>query len=187
MSNRPQQPLVRGVVRSFSLRVLYGDNKHRPPVALHRFADVRRHDYPVPFMALESKNELGGYRAIGPPDAVQVSRRPLDMPGAEPRPREGLGRREPDRVPMLRPLGDPCGRQDLRQDRGCRMSPRPYGSSAKAYLAAGYWPLPLPPRKKASPPEGYTGRTERKVGLADVDRWIAENRSGNIALRLPPG
>lgn len=84
-------------------------------------------------------------------------------------------------------MGDPCGRQDLRQDRGCRMSPRPYGSSAKAYLAAGYWPLPLPPRKKASPPEGYTGRTERKVGLADVDRWIAENRSGNIALRLPPG
>jgi len=67
------------------------------------------------------------------------------------------------------------------------VSPRPYGSAAAAYLAAGYWPLPLPPRKKASPPEGYTGRNGRQVAQADVDRWATENRSGNIALRLPPG
>jgi RecA-family ATPase len=52
---------------------------------------------------------------------------------------------------------------------------------------AGYWPLPLPPRKKASPPEGYTGRNGRRVDPADVDRWITENRSGNIGLRLPRG
>ena len=67
------------------------------------------------------------------------------------------------------------------------MSPQPYGSAARAYLAAGYWPLPLPPRKKASPPEGYTGRNGRRVDPADVDRWIAGNRSGNIGLRLPAG
>ena len=67
------------------------------------------------------------------------------------------------------------------------MSPQPYGSAARAYLAAGYWPLPLPPRKKASPPEGYTGRNGRRVDPADVDRWITGNRSGNIGLRLPAG
>ena len=67
------------------------------------------------------------------------------------------------------------------------MSPRPYGSSANAYLAAGYWPVPLPPRKKASPPEGYTGRNGREVTAEDVDHWIAEHRSGNIGLRLPRG
>ena len=67
------------------------------------------------------------------------------------------------------------------------MSPRPYGSSAKAYLAAGYWPLPLPPRKKASPPEGYTGRNGREVSADDVDRWRAEHHSGNIGLRPPRG
>jgi Bifunctional DNA primase/polymerase, N-terminal len=66
-------------------------------------------------------------------------------------------------------------------------APRPYGSSARAYLAAGYWPLPLPPRKKASPPGGYTGRDGRQVEPADVDRWIAEHRCGNIGLRLPRG
>jgi hypothetical protein len=66
-------------------------------------------------------------------------------------------------------------------------APRPYGNSARAYLAAGYWPLPLPPRKKASPPEGYTGRNGRRPGAADVGRWVSEHRSGNIGLRLPPG
>jgi Bifunctional DNA primase/polymerase, N-terminal len=67
------------------------------------------------------------------------------------------------------------------------MSPRPYGSAAEAYLTAGYWPLPLPPRKKASPPEGYTGRNGRRVDSADVGRWVTEHRSGNIGLRLPRG
>ena len=67
------------------------------------------------------------------------------------------------------------------------MSAQPYGSAARAYLTAGYWPLPLPPRKKASPPGGYTGRSGREVSAEDVDRWLAENRSGNIGLRLPRG
>ena len=67
------------------------------------------------------------------------------------------------------------------------MSSRPYGSAARAYFAAGYRPLPLPPRKKASPPEGYTGRTGRKVTDDDLSRWLASHRSGNIGLRLPPG
>jgi hypothetical protein len=67
------------------------------------------------------------------------------------------------------------------------MSPRPYGSAARAYLEAGYSPLPLPPRKKASPPEGYTGRNGRRVDPGDVDRWITEHRSGNIGLRLSRG
>jgi len=67
------------------------------------------------------------------------------------------------------------------------VSSRPYGSAARAYFAAGYRPLPLPPRKKASPPEGYTGRTGRKVTDDDLSRWLASHRSGNIGLRLPPG
>ena len=66
------------------------------------------------------------------------------------------------------------------------MSPQPYGSAARAYHAAGYARLWLPPRKKASPPEGYTGRNGREVSAEDVDRWGAEHRSGNIGLRLPP-
>ena len=66
-------------------------------------------------------------------------------------------------------------------------TPRPYGNAARAYEAAGYWPLPLPPRKKSSPPEGYTGRNGRQPGPGDVDRWITEHRSGNIGLRLPRG
>ena len=67
------------------------------------------------------------------------------------------------------------------------MSPRPYVSAAPAYLKAGDSPVPLPPRKKASPPEGCTGRTGRKVTAEDVNRWLAEHGSGNIGLRLPPG
>ena len=48
--------------------------------------------------------------------------------------------------------------------------------------------VPLPPRKKASPPEGYTGRNGRRGRPAeDVDRWLTEHGSGNIGLRLPPG
>jgi hypothetical protein len=67
------------------------------------------------------------------------------------------------------------------------VSRQPYGSAARAYLTAGYWPLPLPPRKKASPPEGYTGRNGREVSAEQVDHWVVEQRSGNICLRLPPG
>jgi len=67
------------------------------------------------------------------------------------------------------------------------MSPRPFASAARAYFAAGYGPLHLPRRKKAPPPEGFTGRNGRQVGAEDVDRGITENPSGNIGLLLPSG
>ena len=67
------------------------------------------------------------------------------------------------------------------------VSAQPYGSAARAYHAAGYSPLWLPPRKKASPPLGYTGRDGREASTEDVDRWTAEQGAGNICLRLPRG
>jgi hypothetical protein len=67
------------------------------------------------------------------------------------------------------------------------VSPRPYASAARAYRKAGWTDvLWLPPRSKASPPEGCTGRNGRTVSAEDIHRWIAEHPSGNIALRLPP-
>ena len=108
------------------------------------------------------------------PDLWQLPVRPREVPRH--------GNRRPPR--QLRAPGAHHGGPDLRRP---GVSPQPYGSAARAYLEAGYSPLPLPPRKKASPPEGYTGRNGRRVDPADVDRWIAENRSGNIGLRLPAG
>ena len=66
------------------------------------------------------------------------------------------------------------------------MSPRPY-RSAPAYFKAGYGPLRLPARKKAPPPDGYTGRNGHEVTAEDVERWVTESPSGNIGLLLPRG
>ena len=67
------------------------------------------------------------------------------------------------------------------------MSSRPYGSAARAYLAAGYSPLPLPPGVKWPPPKGWTGAGAPMAGLEQVRRWIRSDPAGNIALRLPDG
>jgi Bifunctional DNA primase/polymerase, N-terminal len=67
------------------------------------------------------------------------------------------------------------------------MSSRPYGSAARAYLAAGYSPLPLPPGVKWPPPKGWTGAAAPMADLEQVRRWIRSDPAGNIALRLPDG
>lgn len=63
----------------------------------------------------------------------------------------------------------------------------PYGSAAMTYWRSGWAPLPLPPRAKKHPPEGYTGNTGAWPSGADVHAWTEDHPGGNIALRLPPG
>jgi len=62
-----------------------------------------------------------------------------------------------------------------------------YGEYAAGYLAKGYSPLPLPPRKKKSPPDGYTGKDAVMATGPDVFAWIDAFPTANIALRLPKG
>ncbi|MCU1615031.1 MAG: hypothetical protein JWO98_2571, partial [Frankiales bacterium] len=65
----------------------------------------------------------------------------------------------------------------------------PYAHAWESYRAAGWTGIiPLPPRKKASPPKGVTGPGGIWPSYADCMSW-AEGRegNGNIALRLPPG
>ena len=65
------------------------------------------------------------------------------------------------------------------------LTTRLYASAARAYLAAGYSPLPLPPSQKWPPPKGWTGAGAPMAGLEQVRRWIRSDPGGNIALRLP--
>ena len=64
----------------------------------------------------------------------------------------------------------------------------PYGDTARDYLAAGWGsPLPLPLRRKRSPPDGWTGRTAPDASGADVEVWCEDHAHGNIAMRLHRG
>lgn len=63
----------------------------------------------------------------------------------------------------------------------------PYGDYAETYLELGYSPLPLPPRKKSSPPEGYTGYNGKTASADDVANWVKNKADGNISLRVPKG
>jgi hypothetical protein len=63
----------------------------------------------------------------------------------------------------------------------------PYLSGSRPYHAAGYGPLPLPPRRKKEPPKGGTGREAPMPSAADVMAWCEDHPNGNIALRLPRG
>ena len=68
------------------------------------------------------------------------------------------------------------------------MDINPYAGAARAYVQAGWvGALPLPPREKSEPPAGYTGRKYRNVDpdSNDIERWISQYASGNIALRMP--
>jgi hypothetical protein len=67
------------------------------------------------------------------------------------------------------------------------MSRRPYASAARAYLEAGYSPLPLPPGRKYPPPPGWTGAGRPMADLDQVRCWMQSDPAGNIALRLPEG
>lgn len=62
-----------------------------------------------------------------------------------------------------------------------------YGQFAAGYLSKGYSPLPLPPRKKKSPPDGYTGKEGAMASGPDVYQWAEMWPDANIALRLPRG
>lgn len=65
--------------------------------------------------------------------------------------------------------------------------PRPYGDAAGAYLQAGWdGVIPLPHRRKANPPSGFTGDRGAWPSYADVHAWSeGPEGAGNIALRLP--
>lgn len=67
--------------------------------------------------------------------------------------------------------------------------PKGYGDIAHEYRAAGWQSvLPLPPGKKSSPPEGFTGYNGRVPDDTQVERWCAERPpNANVALRLPDG
>ena len=61
----------------------------------------------------------------------------------------------------------------------------PYGVSANAYLASGIGsPLPLPARRKAHPPTGWTGAAAPYPSGADVAEWAESDPDGNVGLRF---
>lgn len=60
-----------------------------------------------------------------------------------------------------------------------------YASVASEYFSKGWWPLPLPPRKKSPPPDGWTGYNGHIPSRGDVQAWIETSpKTANIALRL---
>ena len=65
--------------------------------------------------------------------------------------------------------------------------PSVYASALESYWQLG-WPsmMPLPPRQKASPPEGLTGWEGDDPSYADMFAWAEERPGANIALRMPP-
>jgi putative DNA primase/helicase len=73
-----------------------------------------------------------------------------------------------------------------------------YADVAADLLDKGWYPLPLPARRKSSPPIGYTGRNGRPVTVAEVAEWadaypvidkttgeVQQVASVNVALRMP--
>lgn len=64
---------------------------------------------------------------------------------------------------------------------------RPFADAVPFYRQAGWLgTLPLPPRAKHNPPDGWTGAHERDPDDATVAYWAANGQaSGNIALRMP--
>ncbi|MQB01801.1 MAG: hypothetical protein GEU78_16230, partial [Actinobacteria bacterium] len=80
-----------------------------------------------------------------------------------------------------------CGRAWTGRDRRGSVS-LPYRDGASAYLEAGWKGIvPLPPRRKSPPPDGFTGRLGVDPATEQVEKWIAgEEGEGNLGLRLPP-
>ena len=61
-----------------------------------------------------------------------------------------------------------------------------YGAVARLYRAAGWSAvLPLPPRQKTPPPDGFTGREGADPDDARIAAWAARHPNGNVALRMP--
>jgi hypothetical protein len=69
----------------------------------------------------------------------------------------------------------------------------PYRTGAPLYLQAGWaGVIPLPPRKKASPPTGYTGWNGKDPSSKMIETWCNETvgdyqAASNIAIHMPDG
>lgn len=62
----------------------------------------------------------------------------------------------------------------------------PYASAAHDYLMAGWWPIPVAAEGgKSGIPAGYTGTKGRPVGHAEVQQWVQQYPTANLAIRLP--
>lgn len=63
-----------------------------------------------------------------------------------------------------------------------------YARYAPLWRAAGWdGVLPLPPRKKASPPTGYTGEDGATPTADEITRWCLEKPNANFGVRMPKG
>lgn len=65
-------------------------------------------------------------------------------------------------------------------------SGRPYKRAARGYKRKNWWPLPLPPKAKETPPLAYTGRGKPYPDDEQIDEWIERKGNGNICLRMGP-
>lgn len=61
-----------------------------------------------------------------------------------------------------------------------------YASTASAYLACGWGPLPIPQGTKDPPPDGYTGYRGKLITADDIGRWATTNGAYQVAVRVPP-
>lgn len=63
----------------------------------------------------------------------------------------------------------------------------PFAAAATLYLDAGWQGvLPIPARRKSSPPDGFTGNSGAWPTEVQLDAWRRDRPDGNIALRMPP-
>jgi hypothetical protein len=63
----------------------------------------------------------------------------------------------------------------------------PYLTHAVALWNAGWSPLPLPPRAKKNPPDGYTGYAGVDPTREQVAHWLIEHPDANIGVRFSFG
>jgi bifunctional DNA primase/polymerase-like protein/AAA domain-containing protein len=62
----------------------------------------------------------------------------------------------------------------------------PFKETAQEYFDKGWLPVPLPYRKKANPPGGYTGRSAtKKIDQKTINRWLKTSSPQNIAIKIP--
>jgi P4 family phage/plasmid primase-like protien len=65
----------------------------------------------------------------------------------------------------------------------------PYARAAAGYWSEGWSPIPLPPQRKYPPERGWTGGSKDNSGTLpskeQIEKWIAAQGDGNVALRLP--
>lgn len=61
----------------------------------------------------------------------------------------------------------------------------PFADAARELHDRGWHPIPLPPGQKSPPPDGYTGREGRNAGIGQVEAWITQQPTANVATRCP--